>query len=74
MTYCSKCHQGSQSETLSSLYLLTGQAAKLLRVNRLSVQRWVNIGVLHGERVGNVTLIPRVEVEALARERETLYG
>lgn len=53
---------------LSHIYMLTGQAAALLRVNRLTVQRWVKTGRLRGERVGYVTLIDRQQVEQIAAE------
>lgn len=54
--------------TLASIYMTTGQAASRLSVNRLTIQRWVASGRLSGERVGNVTLIPIVEVEAILRQ------
>ncbi len=55
--------------SLSEIYLTTGQAAALLRVNRLTVRRWVQAGRLSGQRVGNVTLIDRQQVEQMAAER-----
>lgn len=54
---------------LSDIYMLTGQAAALLMVNRLTVQRWVKTGRLRGERVGYVTLIDKQQVEQIATER-----
>jgi excisionase family DNA binding protein len=56
--------------TLDEVYCTTGQAAKRLGVNRLTIQRWVKAGKLSGERVGNVTLIPIVEVERLGENFE----
>ena len=52
--------------TLADRYVLTGQAATMLNVNRLTVQRWVRAGLLRGERGGYVTLIDRAQVEQLA--------
>ena len=54
---------------LQDLYLTTGQAAAVLQVNRLTVQRWVKSGKLSGELVGRVTLISKDEVHRLAVER-----
>lgn len=55
--------------TLQEEYLTTGQAAAMLSVNRLTIQRWVTAGRLDGQRVGNVTLIVRKQVEELALRR-----
>ncbi len=60
--------------SLQDVYVTTGQAAALLHVNRLTVQRWVRSGRLTGERVGNVTLIVKKEVEQLATERKANYA
>ena len=54
---------------LSDIFMTTGQVAKALSVNRVTVNRWVNSGVLSGERVGPVTLIPKNEVRELAVSR-----
>lgn len=58
---------------LAMMYMTTGQVALYLTVNRITVQRWLKSGQLSGERVGNVTLIPRAEVEALRLHREGTY-
>lgn len=55
---------------LRDFYLTTGQAAAVLQVNRLTVQRWVKSGKLWGEPVGQVTLLRRDEVQNLAAERK----
>ena len=47
---------------LKDLYVTTGQAAAILHVNRLTIQRWVKSGKLTGEAVGRITLIPKDEV------------
>jgi excisionase family DNA binding protein len=54
---------------LSDVYTTPGQAASLLLVNRLTIRRWVKEGKLHGERVGNITLIPKVDVWHIAQQR-----
>lgn len=59
-----------RTSDLQEMFLTTGQAAAALNVNRLTIQRWVNAGRLNGQRVGNVTLIPRDEVESLVRRTE----
>jgi excisionase family DNA binding protein len=56
--------------SLQDTYITAGQAAALLNVSRLTVWRWVKSEKLSGERVGRITLIPRAEVEELARERQ----
>ena len=60
--------------SLADLYVTTGQAAAALWVNRLTIQRWVKSGKLSGERVGSVTLIPKVEVERLVARRQREDG
>ena len=57
------------AQQLSDIFMTTGQVARALSVNRLTVQRWVNSGVLSGERIGSFTLIPKGEVRALAISR-----
>jgi excisionase family DNA binding protein len=54
---------------LSTVYTTTGQAAASLLVNRLTIQRWIKEGKLHGERVGRITLILKEDVRKVALER-----
>ena len=54
---------------LSDVYVSVGQAASLLLVNRLTIQRWVKQGKLRGERIGRTTLIPKEDVWSVAQER-----
>ena len=57
---------------LQDIYVTTGQAAAMLHLNRLTIQRWVNAGKLTSQRVGYVILIDRAEVERIAMERSTM--
>ena len=59
--------------SLQDVYLMTGQAASCLHVNRLTIRRWVKAGKLSGEVIGHLTLIPRADVERLAKDRERYY-
>ncbi len=52
--------------TITENYLTPAQAARVLSVNRQTVRRWVMAGRMRGERVGNITLVWREDVE---RER-----
>ncbi len=51
-------------------YITTGQVASLLNVNRLTVRRWLKSGRFTGYRIGNFTLISRLQVEELIVERQ----
>lgn len=51
--------------------LTTAEAAKLLRVGRSTVTRWVRLGQLKAMRLPSGTFrIPRSEVEKLLRQLE----
>ena len=62
------------AQSVADSYLTIGGTAAALAVNRITVRRWLQSGRLHGERVGKVTLIPKAEVEALARARASAEG
>jgi excisionase family DNA binding protein len=53
----------------SNTYVSINQAASILWVNRATVRRWLKLGKLRGETVGNVTLIPKQDVLAVAQQR-----
>ena len=55
---------------LSDIYLTTGQAGKLVGVNRLTVRRWVQTGRLTGERVGRQILVQREQLLRLMATRK----
>lgn len=55
--------------TMQDSYLTPSQAAGILSVNRETVRRWVALGRLRGERVGNITLIWREDVEREQADR-----
>ena len=50
------------------VYTLT-EAANLLRVNRITLHRWIQKGRLKGEKIGRVVLIDREAVDRLLEER-----
>jgi excisionase family DNA binding protein len=53
------------------LYMTVTQAADLLGVNRLTIQRWVKDGRVSGWRVGSAFLVLRADINresALRRE------
>lgn len=54
---------------LVEFYVTTGQGDRILRINTVTLERWVEAGRLRGERVGSVTLIDRQQVEEVAAER-----
>jgi excisionase family DNA binding protein len=54
---------------LSHVYVSISQAASLLLVSRLTIYRWMKQGKLSGERIGSVTLIPKQDILAIARQR-----
>lgn len=54
---------------LSELYVTIGQAATLLAVNRATVSRWIREGKLSGEKMGSITLIPKIDVSVIAYQR-----
>jgi excisionase family DNA binding protein len=53
----------------SNTYVSINQAASILWVDRSSIRRWLKQGRLRGETVGNVTLIPKQDVLAMALQR-----
>ncbi|MCH8064682.1 MAG: helix-turn-helix domain-containing protein [Chloroflexi bacterium] len=59
---------------IEELFLTSGQAAAILAVNPLTVQRWVKSGRLAGHKVGHITLLSRQEVEEIARQRASCYN
>lgn len=44
-----------------------GEAAELLHVNRVTIWRWLNQGILEGEQVGKTTVIRVKELEKVRR-------
>lgn len=54
---------------LADSYVSISQAASLLSVSRLTIYRWMKRGELTGERIASVTLIPKSEVLAIAKQR-----
>ncbi len=49
-------------------FLTTGEAARILAVSTMTVQRWVRSGRLEGHRVGHFTVVLRQDVEAIGDE------
>ena len=54
---------------ISNIYITTGQAAAILNVNRLTIQRWVKAKKLTGHRVGHFMLISKEDVRNLLKLR-----
>ncbi len=52
------------------VYTLT-EAASLLRVNRLTIRRWIQGGKLPAETIGGVVLLDRRAIDRLAMRRST---
>lgn len=52
---------------LNDTYIPSGEAAKLLGMHPLAIQRLVRRGQLPGEKIANRWLIPRKAVEELAK-------
>ncbi len=57
------------TKSLSDIYVTIGQASVLLAVNRATVRRWIREGKLYGEKMGSITLIPKVAVRIIAYQR-----
>jgi excisionase family DNA binding protein len=56
------------------LYMLTGEAADRIGVNRLTIQRWAKSGRVRGWRVGTVTLLLRSDIERERTARQRALG
>ena len=54
-------------------YTMT-EAAELLNVNRLTINRWVKEGKLDAQRVGRVTFIEKEQADELKRQRQATFG
>lgn len=59
-------------EDIIAQYIRTGQASIMLKVNRLTVRTWIRSGKLTGYRIGNFTLINRLQVEKIISERQSV--
>jgi len=60
-------------------YFYTGQqATKLLKVNRITIWRWVNNGKLSSQRIGQgkrgILLIPKWEIDLLKEQKERKHN
>ena len=53
--------------SLNESYLSSGEAAKILGMHPLAVQKLIYRGALPAEKIANRWLIPRVAVEELSR-------
>ncbi len=53
--------------TLNETYLSSGDAAKVLGIHPLAIQRLLRDGRLTGEKIANRWLIPRGALEQLAK-------
>lgn len=54
-------------------YVTITQAARTLRVNRLTIRRWIEAGKLTATLVGRTKFIPSSEVEIKKKEREVQW-
>ncbi|MBI4234321.1 MAG: helix-turn-helix domain-containing protein [Chloroflexi bacterium] len=52
---------------LNDAYMSSGEAARVLRMHPLAIQRLILRGQLPGEKIANRWLIPRAAVEELAK-------
>lgn len=50
---------------ISEFFYTESQATKVLRVNRLTIWRWIKAGRFNVQRVGTAVLIPKWEVDFL---------
>ena len=50
------------------------QAAKLLKVNRITIWRWINSGQFNIQRVGREVLIPKWEVDLTKEDKKRERG
>lgn len=57
----------NRSMSVKALFATAEEAAHLLGVERHTIARWIRSGRLSGEQIGRVLLIPRVEIENLAK-------
>jgi len=58
-----------KNSNISDTYITTGQAATILNVNRLTIQRWVKAKKITGYRVGHFMLISKEDVRNLLKIR-----
>lgn len=61
-----------QSKT--SNHMTITEAALLLHVNRITIRRWIKQGKLHSEKVGQINLLLKANVLAIAHERGINVG
>ena len=54
---------------ITEMFCTLKEASETLKVNRLTIRRWIKSGKIQAQRVGGEVLIERRLVETLAKEK-----
>jgi excisionase family DNA binding protein len=54
---------------LREYFFTSGEAARILSINRITVWRWIKSGRLNVQRIGREVLVPKWQVELIRDER-----